>query len=154
MPCTCMGSAPNLFVYFYACMWLCIIFIRSTGGGVKQWIFSPSLLFKANLTTSWYSEIERRNGIYCKASLVSHCLCLYFCWNWRYVYFGEQLSSFAIVWWFIDFQVSLDVSKVLSDLLEAVTSMKDALSFATITDGELSVMIRLTEEKQLSFAAN
>ena len=43
---------------------------------------------------------------------------------------------------------------MLSDLLEAVTSMKDALSFATITDGELSVMIRLTEEKQLSFAAN
>ena len=47
------------------------------------------------------------------------------------------------------FQVSLDVSKMLSDLLEAVASTKGALSSATITNGELSVMIPMVEEMQL-----
>ena len=43
---------------------------------------------------------------------------------------------------------------MLSGLLEAVISTKDALSSAIITNGELSVTIPMTEERQLSFAAN
>lgn len=57
-----------------------------------------------------------------------------------------------MVWSFIGFQVSLDVSKVLSGLLQAVISMRDALSSATITNGELFVMTHTIEEMQLLFA--
>lgn len=67
---------------------------------------------------------------------------------------GMDIACHHLLILCIGFQVSLGVSKVISGLLEAVISMKDVLSSATITNGELSVMMHMTEEMQLLFVVN